>query len=289
MKFLILGGNGYLGSKIIKHLLNIGHSITCTKRKNSDLTKLFGFEDYITIIPASATAVETALIYQKFDWILNMVCNYGRDTVLYDNVIESNIEFPLSVLNLAVKYDIANYMTIGTGLPAKLNMYSFSKNLFSSFGEFYAEKHGINFINMRLEMFYGSDEPKDRFIPNCIIKMLHNEDIDLTFGTQKRDIVSVDDVIGAILCVLDSDLKGFHEIAVGTGEAPSIKNILIYIKEETGSMSNLNFGSIPARIGEPDCIADITELKKIGYKCKYEWKQGLKKMIKEIVKNEIID
>ncbi len=289
MRFLILGGNGYLGSKITRTLLDMEHEIVCTKRPKSDFTKLKGYESKITLIPAVSEAVETAFIYQEFDWIINMACNYGRSMLLYDNVIDSNIIFPLSVLNLAVKYNVRNYLTVGTGLPDELNMYSFSKAQFSGFGKFYADSQGINFINMKLEMFYGFDEPQDRFIPSCILKMSKNEDIDLTLGTQKRDIVSIYDVENAILCAIHAKIEGYHEICVGTGEAPTIRTLLTYIKTEIGSTSDLKFGVVPMRSGEPDCIADTLELKNIGYECKYGWKQGIRKMIEEMRENGIIN
>lgn len=282
MRFLILGGSGYLGSKIVKDLLNMGHNVVCTKRPKSDFSKLENLDKHIILIPAVSEAVETAFIYQKFDWVLNMACNYGHSMFLYDDVINSNITFPLLVLNLAAKYRVSNYLTIGTGLPSELNMYSFTKAQFSNFGEFYAKKHEINFINMKLEMFYGSDEPRDRFIPACIVKMFQNKDIDLTVGTQKRDIVSIYDVEKAILCAIGARIKGYYEIFVGTGEAPTIRELLLYIKEETGSISELKFGTIPMRAGEPDCIADITNLTKIGYICRYKWKDGIREMIKEM-------
>lgn len=282
MRFLILGGNGYLGSKITKELLHMGHDIVCTKRQKSDFSKLENIRPNITVIPAVAEAVETAFIYKKFDWILNIACSYGQSMFIYDDVINSNIFFPLLILNLAARYGISNYLTIGTGLPSELNMYSFSKAQFSNFGKFYAEKHQINFINMKLEMFYGSDEPKERFIPASIIKMFKNEDIDLTLGTQKRDIVSIYDVEQAILCAIKANIKGYYEVFVGTGEAPTIRELLGYIKEEIGSSSKLRFGAVPMRQGEPDCIADISNLTSIGYICKYKWKDGIKEMIEEM-------
>lgn len=282
MRFLILGGNGYLGSKITKQLINMGHEIVCTKRQKSNFSKFEDNGSNITLIPATSEAVETAFVYEKFDWVLNMACNYGHSMFIYDDVINSNITFPLLVLNLAAKYRVFNYLTIGTGLPAELNMYSFSKAQFSNFGEFYAKKHQMNFINMKLEMFYGADEPKDRFIPASIIKILKNRDLELTIGTQKRDIVSIFDVVGAILCAIEAEITGYYEIYVGTGEAPTIREILRYIKEEIGSTSKLKFGAIPMREGEPDCVADITNLASIGYTCKYKWKDGIKRMIDEM-------
>ena len=162
MNILVLGGNGYLGSKVVDCLLREGNLITCTKRETSDLSRLQGSQ--IKWIPASVDAVEVAAGYGHFDWVINMVCNYGRSTVLYDNVLEANIEFPLRILNKAAEYQVKNFLTIGTGLPVCLNMYSFSKSMFDNFGAFYAEKQGINFYDLKLEMFYGADEPSDRFI-----------------------------------------------------------------------------------------------------------------------------
>ncbi len=46
--------------------------------------------------------VESVLNDFKPDYVLNMACNFGRCNVLYDNVIDANIVFPLKVLNSAV-------------------------------------------------------------------------------------------------------------------------------------------------------------------------------------------
>lgn len=289
MKFLVLGGNGYLGAKITKRLIDNGHAVVCTKREKSDLSRLNGYEDKIIFIEANDVEVEAALKREPFDWVLNMVCNYGKNNILYDNVIESNLMFPLSVLNLAVELGVKNFMTIGTGLPADLNMYSFAKSRFSDFGKFYVEKHGINFIDMKLEMFYGADEPENRFLPSCIRKMLNGEDIELTLGTQKRDIVSIYDVVNAIDCAIEAKLTGYHVISVGTGQAPTIREILEYAKEVSDSTSELHFGTVPMRKGEPDCVADTSSLEKIGYKCTCDWKSGILNMIQEVCKNENIN
>ena len=112
--------------------------------------------------------------------------------------------------------------------------------------------------------------------------MLQNQDMDLTLGNQKRDIISIYDVVGALLCVIGFGLKGFHEIPIGTGEGPTIRDIVTYIKMACDSRSNLNFGIVPMRKDEPDCIADITKLTNMGYICKHNWKQGIREMVKDI-------
>ncbi len=284
MRFLVLGGNGYLGAKAIHCLLENGHSVVYTKRVSSNISRLSDVGEHIVAIPATVEAITVLFQYVRIDWVINMACNYGRADRLYDQVIEANIEFPLGALNVAVEYGIKNFMTIGTGLPDDFNMYSFSKKMFSEFGEFYVQKHHINFINAKLEMFYESDEPENRFLPLSIKTMMRNEPLDLTEGTQHRDIIMASDVVEAIVHITHAGLKGHHIIPVGTGEAPTIMEIIEYIHERLKSKSELRYGVIPSRKDEPDCCADTSFLSQIGFTCKYKWKQGIDKMIKEVQK-----
>lgn len=210
MNILILGANGYLGSRITRNLCLSGDSLVCTKRAKSNLSRLdtFMFDENMKFIPATVEAIESALQYTYFDWVLNMACNYGRSNGLYDSVIESNIEFPLKVLDKVVEHGTKKFLTIGTGLPDCFNMYSFSKKMFSDFGKFYVDKHDIDFYNLKLEMFYGSDEPRDRFIPNLICNMLLGNEINVTIGTQHRDIIWINDVEKAIMEIIDGKVTG---------------------------------------------------------------------------------
>lgn len=286
LNILVLGANGYLGSKIVHAFIEKDVSIVCTKREKSNLTRLGDILDNnkVKFIPATVEAVEAALQYTCFDWVFNIACNYGRSNGLYGTVIESNIEFPLKVLDKVAECGVRKFLTIGTGLPDRFNMYSFSKKMFSEFGKFYAEKHGINFYNMRLEMFYGSDEPKDRFIPNLICNMLAGNTVDVTVGTQKRDIIAVNDIIYAIMQLVEhrSSTGGYITIPVGTGIAPTISELVDFIWDETGRKSQINKGAVPMRKGEPDCIADTHILSEMIRWKPIFWQDGIRQMIQDI-------
>ena len=280
LHYLVLGGNGYLGAKIIELLADNEHKVVCTVR-NQTLRKDFKKQN-VRVIPASLDSIETAFQYNDFDMVINAVCNYGRSEVLYGDVIEANVEFPIKVLDMSVANGVKKFVTIGTGLPDDLNMYTYSKKVFSEFGKFYVEKQNIDFIVMKLEMFYGFDEPVNRFLPGVIRKMLSGEEINVTLGTQHRDIISVNDVIYAIKTVINSDLSGYHEIPVGSGVAPTIAEIIEYLNDITDKKSVVNFGAVPMRKNEPDSVADTELLKDI---CDWDpvfWKTGLKNMVEQI-------
>lgn len=285
--FLVIGGNGYLGSKVVRRLVNEGYLVICTKRQSSKLDRLSDIRERVHWIPATIEAVEAIAAFQSYDYVLNLACNYGRNTSCdslrrYDSIIEANTEFPLNVLDASVSLGSAHFLTIGTGLPENLNMYSFSKKALSDFGKFYAEKNNIEFVNVKLEMLYGADEPENRFISSIIRKMLKGEEVDTTIGTQHRDIIAVDDVVDAIFLILSSDLKGYQDISVGSGEAPTISELIDFIWSETGKRSRINKGVIPMRLNEPDCISDNSFIQSLGNFKPVYWKDGIREMIHSI-------
>ncbi len=282
MYYLVLGGNGFLGSKIVKKLLENNNTVFCTKREHSSFERLGETAKSVCWINTSQTNIEELFRTNHIDCVINIACNYGRQSMLYGDVIEANIEFPLKVLNKMAEYGGRRFLTIGTGLPDEFNMYSFSKKMFSEFGRFYYQKHSISFYNLKLEMFYGPDEPKDRFIPSVIDSLLNGKDVDTSIGTQKRDIIFVEDIVKAVFMVLDAELEGYFEIPVGTGEAPTISELLDFIKAETKTTAQIHKGAYPMRAEEPDCVADTHFLKSLGEWNPTPWKEGIANMIEQM-------
>lgn len=276
MIIIILGSTGYLGKRIAVRLANAGHSIYCVKREHSDTTYLKGQENIMQLVNINDI---DKILDKKVDWIINMICLYERKGISFSDIINSNLNVPLNILNRAIEKGIRNFITIDTSLPKEFNFYSFSKKMLDEFGKFYVLKKNITFYNLVLEMFYGPEESIERFIPYCIYKLRNGEDIALTQGTQKRDIIYIEDVIEAIYMIILCGIKGYKEFQIGTGQASSILDIVQYLKEQLKSESVLKIGEIPMRKNEPNSVADISNLISIGFKCKYSWKEGLKDML----------
>lgn len=138
-------------------------------------------------------------------------------------------------------------------------------------------------MNVVLEMFYGEDEPDGRFLVGCCKKMVQGQNLRLTMGKQKRDIIYIEDVCNAIKMILEKTLAGFYNIPVGSGEAVSIRDMLEYMHKVIHSKSVLSFGAIPSREDEPDCIADLTVLNDMGFQLQYSWRQGIEYLCKQIM------
>ncbi len=127
-------------------------------------------------------------------------------------------------------------------------------------------------------MFYGGEnEPENRFMKSCRLKLNAGQPLALTEGTQKRDIVRVEDILGIINRLIETNFaKGYQILPVGSGESHSIRETIEYMKSQMDSTSELQFGALQPRNGkEPDTIADISWLHDIQYELKYSFFKGL--------------
>lgn len=277
MNILLLGGNGYLGSKIANKFSD-SNKFFCTVRKNESLNLLVN-NDNIEIIDSNIESIKRVIDENKIDTIINTVCCYEKNFYQLQNVVEANLVFPLNVITYAIGVGIKRIITIDTSLPEDVNLYSLTKKSVARILKYFSKYYSVSIFDVVLENFYGEDEPKNRFLHETIKKLKRGDDVLLTSGIQKRDFIYIDDVLQAISILLKDNSTGYIEVPVGTGEGPTIKEVVEYLKFLTNSTSTLKFGIIKERDNEPDCVANISYLKSRGFQLKYPYKIGLKRLL----------
>lgn len=278
MKVVILGSTGYLGSRLVKKLVNLGNiDILCLKLKNDEAISLNDVKDKISLCDID----DINEINGCYDCLINLCCRYISNDIQENEIYDANFETPKVVFEKFVTLGIRKHITIDTSLPRNVNVYSKAKGKYADYLFDYSKSNDrIKIINVKLENYYGIGEPSNRFIPNTIIKLKNNDDIQLTKGDQKRDFIFAEDVIDILSKLIYlNDCPQYIDLPVGTGEDVSIKELIEYLKQITNSKSNLLFGAIDKRVNEPNTKADISLMKKYGLKCKYTWKEGFLKII----------
>lgn len=283
MRIIILGSTGYLGSKLATSLVTRNHEVLCIKRESSSIKRLETIIEYIDFTNITNIA-ETLKQKKPYDCLINTACVYPRNAQNDMDIFEANFYVPLKILLTCVPYGIKKFVTIDTGLPNNFNTYSFSKNEFARFCEWYMNQNTKNELkhicNIKLENFYGKDEPTERFIPSTVKKLKHNDKILLTEGDQRRDFIYIEDAMRAITLVVEKQgLPKYMDLPLGTGIGVSIREAIDYLKLLTNSKSELCFGAIPKRQNEPDSIADCTKMKDLGIDIKYSWQDGFKNLL----------
>lgn len=291
---LLTGGTGYLGSKILKHLVDKGYKIILLKRSFSNPIRIKEYIKKITCYDIDLIPLETIFSENSIDTVVHCATNYGRKESDPLQVIEANLLLPLKLLELGKKYHVKCFVNTDTILDKRINYYSLSKKQFKDW--LFVYKQDLTCINVALEHFYGSGDDATKFVTYIVHNLLKNVDkIDLTKGEQKRDFIYVDDVVSAFLKIINSSdnfSQDFYEFEVGTNNPLSIKEFVELAKQLSGNKhTSLNFGAIPYRENEVmNYHVNISEISKLGWKCNYTVEEGLKKMIeseKQLINQEV--
>ena len=136
-------------------------------------------------------------------------------------------------------------------------------------------------MNLKLQHPFGPNDGQGKFVPWLIEQFLSNVDsIDLTSGGQEKDFIYVADVVDALVTLAEQGGKlseGFCELSCGRGSAESVRSFVELIHNCAQSDSELNFGALPDREGEPPLsVADISELQTLGWNPETSLEEGVR-------------
>ena len=267
MNILIVGTNSVFSKKLIFHLSSKENiNIFFKKHTIDDL-----YDKDSNYYPINSINIDIVIYLSTLKKGLN------------SEIYEANVVYPISLIEkLNQNLIILNIDT--TAYEYRYNSYSHSKKVFKDL----LSINQYKVINLRLEHIYGY-YPSENLTTFLIKKMLNNENIDLSSGSQIRNFIHIDDVVlGIIKCIENINQFDFNStINIASDDYISIKQLANSIKELTFSKSMLNFGKIIINNNEfKEIKFNNSIIKKLGWKQKITFFDGIKQEIDE-VKNEI--
>lgn len=296
MKILLTGATGFLGSKILKGLVQQEEQVAVLKRSTSDTRRIEEFSNKCTLYDIDKVSLETVFEKERPEVIIHCAAAYGRSGKEAVQVAETNLVFGIQLLSLAEQYQCGYFINTGTfafkqiepegkiDKPIYMADYTLSKYQFIRWGEAFAARGSLCFITMDLEHIFGEDDDEGKFILMLEQKCTSGElSVELSDGMQLRDYIYTDNVVDAYMCVLKhrTELTGFQRFQVGMGEPITLKDFVIMLKEVSGSSISLEFGKRARNANEPDCsVADTSGLRKLGWTPKFTRKDGIREMLR---------
>jgi UDP-glucose 4-epimerase len=201
------------------------------------------------------------------------------------NVLEAalcaNVTKVIIASSAAVYGDAPELPKKETMTPVPKSPYAISKLDCEYAAGIYFQEHGLKTTCLRYFNVFGPGQdptsPYAAAIPIFLRKALKNENI-LIYGdgTQTRDFIFVDDIVSAN-CLAMTKGDGLV-LNAANGIATSIYDIVQDITRIIGSKSTLSYTK--ERSGDiKHSLADISRIRKLGFKPQYTMKEGLEKTI----------
>jgi nucleoside-diphosphate-sugar epimerase len=283
----LTGATGFLGSYVLKALLDAGYPVVILKRATSDLWRIKELLKKVKIYTYGQLPINAILKRHNVRVVIHTATNYGRSSSNYHEVLDTNVMLPLKILEEARNSPMKSFINIDTLLPPSLSAYSLSKSQFVEWMLFFSAE--AQMVNLKVEHFYGPKDDESKFIIKILSQICQGRSsIPLTKGSQKRDFIYVTDVINAVMFTLSNlrKLGKFSELQIGTGKSTSIRHFISLLYEivgrnrKGGVNTKLDFGAIELRKGEPKEIkADISILRRLGWKPQTNLSEGIRKTV----------
>lgn len=292
MEILITGGNGFLGSHLVKRLLKESSiSLILTHRAGSSFARLVDLPKFkeIKFYNIDEVPLDTVFSKHSIKAIIHTATEYGRHNPSASKILETNLVLPIKLVEAGLKHGLELFINTDSYFNKEnysytnLLDYSLSKKSLNVWLKHFSKK--LKIVNLVLEHIFGEQDNPDKFVEGMIRKIALKQEpsIELTHGHQKRDFIYVDDVVEAYVKVLQFAFKNkfkYKNIEVGTGKSIQINEFINLIKSISKSTSQLDFGKIPYRSDEiMDSCADISELENIGWASKFSTEDALTKVI----------
>lgn len=273
---LLTGATGFLGSHVLEGLIEKGFRVIVLKRSFSDTWRICRLLDKVKVYDIDTIPIENPFKENGIDVIFHAATNYGRENAIISDVVNSNLVFPLHLLDLAALYKVSAFLNIDTFYTSDYSYatsYALSKEQLREWLPLYSNK--VQIINLKVQHLVGPKDAASKFVMWLIAQLFEGKDeLKLTSGEQKRDFIYVTDVVRAGLFILASrkGLNNYSEFEAGTGELTSIREFVIKTSQAVAKVTGnepgpfLDFGALPYRKGEfMEVEGNIEGLNKLGW------------------------
>jgi UDP-glucuronate decarboxylase len=272
VRTLVTGGAGFLGSHLCERLLQDGHEVLCLDNffsgKRSNISHLIGMRDFELI---RHDIVEPILL--EVDRIFHLACPASPVHYQYNPVktIKTSVMGTINMLGLAKRVRARILLTSTSevyGDPEQhpqtesywghvnpigvRSCYDEGKRVAESLMMDYHRQNNVDTKIVRIFNTYGPRMAINdgRVVSNFCVAALRNEDL-MIFGdgTQTRSFAYVDDIIDALVRMMEGPEGFIGPVNIGNPDEFTILQLASLAIEYAGGSSQLSFQ--PARPDDP--------------------------------------
>tara|TARA_Y100000294_G_scaffold98537_1_gene91657 strand:+ start:1687 stop:2589 length:903 start_codon:yes stop_codon:yes gene_type:complete len=295
MKVLITGGSGFIGSYLVKHLLEQGHEVKVLDLRKPDIEhKKLEFVNK-SVMDELAEDIHGCDIVYHFAAMLGvdnsdkrpletMRINLEGSVNVFKSAVEANVKRMIYASSSEV-YGEPRELPIGEdSVKGPVSAYGVSKLAAEIYAKAYNHEFGADIKIVRFFNVYGRGQSNNFVIPIFINKALENKPLKVFGeGSQTRCFTYVEDIAEGVFTVLEKGKTG-EAYNIGNNQPTTILELAQTIKAVTGSKSEIikaGFGRA-TRLKSREIeyrIPDISKMKALGWEPKTMVREGIKKIL----------
>jgi nucleoside-diphosphate-sugar epimerase len=293
MRAFITGASGFVGSHVVQHLAEQGHSVFAAARGVCPMETPYetrGKVQAIRLDLKNHAEVRSAIRTIRPELTIHLSwCTQRADCwTTTDNLdyVEASLHLAhalnefgcrrLVVAGSCVEYDWDyGYLSEDTTPLHPCVLYGASKNALRQMLEAFCAKKNMPLAWLRLFNLYGPRDRPERLVPSVILSLSRGDNALCTRGEQIRDFLHVDDAAAAFVKVSLSNFTGALNIA--SGEPVSVKSIVETIAGIMNARDRVALGALPTDPSHPAVlVADIRKLfRTMSWRPSRDLRQGL--------------
>jgi len=293
--YLISGAKGFLGSCLLRRLINNNEEVHIILREKKNLCLIEYILDRVTPHISDLTDLGELqkIIYKIRPTVIYHLATFGAYSYQDDpdKIIKTNILGSWNLLKVTSQIDYELFVNTGTSseygfkeTPMKetdllepASYYAVTKCSQTLLCSYTAKRDKKPIVTLRPFSVYGPYEGAARLIPKLMRSLYLKQKINLVSPEISHDQIYVDDVVDAYLLI--DKLKNYNgEIFnIGTGIQSTVKEVVETAVKVTGRTTDFRWGEMKQRAWDTkNWVADISKAEKLlNWRPKIDLKKGL--------------
>ena len=262
MRVLVVGGAGYIGSHMVKHLDALGHAVITLDNLSTGFGNAVTVGDIVVGDMADTDLLDALFAHNRFDGVMHFAAFslVGESAASPAKYYRNNVTNTLNLLDAMRRHGVDRFIFSSTaavyGEPVAtpiaedhperpINPYGRSKLMVERVLADYAEAYGLRYVTLRYFNAAGADpdgslgerhEPETHLVPlvlqaasgrrECI--SVFGDNYDTPDGTCIRDYIHVTDLCDAHVLALESLTSGGSSgvYNLGNGAGYSVTEVI---------------------------------------------------------------
>lgn len=292
-RVLLTGASGFIGSHCIAPLIERGFEVHAASVRGREQSATSGVSWHACDL-LSAGAAEALVAAVQPTHLLHLAWYVVPGKLITSEMNFEWVAASMSLVKAFARHGGQRLLTCGSGYEydwsygycserrtpaAPDTIYGACKQGLHLLVDSFSKSVGMSSAWGRVFFLYGPREHPQRLVSSVILSLMSGVPAKCSHGRQIRDYMHVQDVADGLVATLDSGVTG--AVNVSSGQATTLRDIVLAIGREFGRPELIQLGAIPARANDVALVVgENTRLvAEVGWTQRHDLESGIRQTI----------